>query len=352
MAHAIVYDPLTTPSPLQLKTYSIPTLLPSPDSVIVQFLASPVNRVDLMLLAGQYPVKPTQHLSSSPIPGFDGCGTVLASASPSFSPGDIVLPRDLGLGTWRSHAVLPASSLLKLPAGTPPLAGALLRSGAVIAWLLLEEIRQLAEGDTIIMSAGTSTVAQFLIQLARLKGISVILVIRDREASELENTKKFLRERGATAVLSETELEDSLSGKIVPSLLPESKPKLALDCVFGPVGKLLAETLAPGGTFVLVGLLGGAGASIQVGTKDLFVRQLSFVPFRGSEVLKRMGESKTTELFQKIATLFIEGHLKIPEIVTVRWKQENEEALEETLKGAVEKAKSNGVGYRKIVFLP
>ncbi|ROW17639.1 hypothetical protein VPNG_00857 [Cytospora leucostoma] len=322
----------------------------SRNEALVQFLAAPINRVDLMVLNSKYPVRPKHHLDSRPVPGFDGCGVVLESTSPDLSKGDMVIPRDLGLGTWRTHAVLPAASLIGVPAATPPLAGALLRSGVLIAWLLLHRVRVLQEGDAVIVSAGTSTVAWFLVQLARLMRVSVFLVVRDRGPDELRNVRDSLLELGAAAVISESELRESLAREApVPTCLPV-RPILALDSVFGPVGQLLVETLAPGGTFVLVGLLGGPGPNIQIDSTHLFDRRLSFLPFRGSEVIKSIGHSKVEELLNDLATMFLVGRLKTPKNTIVSWSDTDDQDLDQILTLAIESAASDSIGYRKTIF--
>jgi trans-2-enoyl-CoA reductase len=331
------------------------------DEVLVRFLAAPVNRVDLMLLAGRYPIKPKYTApspdgGSHPIPGFDGCAIVQTSATPDFQPGDLVLPRDLGLGTWRTHAALPASALIKLPAGIDPVDAALIRSGALIARLLLDEVTPLRAGDWVIASAGTSGVSQFLVQLARQRGVRVVLVVRDREEVVLAVVKAELRALGAYAVLSESELEAELAARSskTPSattgLLPKEPISLALDSVFGRVGQLLASALAPGGKFVLVGLLAGPSATVTVTTDHLFTRQLSFLPFRGSEHLKRMGSERAEQLIYETANMFIDGTLKRPTVNVVDWTTAGEGEVEEALKSAVQLASGKEVGHIKTVW--
>ncbi|KAK0660105.1 putative trans-2-enoyl-CoA reductase mitochondrial precursor [Cercophora samala] len=340
----------------QLVTHPIPTLSPDspPDSVLVRFLASPVNRVDLMVLNNQYPLKPKYTLppTNHPIPGFDACALVESSTSPLFHPGDLALPRDLGLGTWRTHALLPAHSLLKLPPNLPALSptdASLIRSGALIAHLLLNNpSTPLHPGDHIILSAGTSTVSQFLIQLAKNRNIKPILIIRDR--ADPAPVKKELLSLGAAAVLTESELEKELdSSSPAAGLLPKQPIVLALDSVFGKVGELLAASLAPGGKFVLVGLLAGPKASIPLTTQHLFTRQLSFLPFRGSEHLKRMGDEQTERLIGDIARMFADGTLKSPKVKVVEWGNAGEGEVEEALKQAVEMAKGEA-GHVKTVW--
>ncbi|KAJ5689311.1 hypothetical protein N7462_003703 [Penicillium macrosclerotiorum] len=325
-------------SPVEVIEHPIPSIT-GDDQVLVQMAASPVNRVDLMTLTNLYPVKPQYHVDDKPIPGFDGCGIVLDSSSPAFKKDDLVLPRILGLGTWRTHAVWPASSLLKLPRQTPPLSGALLRSGALVAWLLCEEITPLTAGDWVILSAGTSSVAQFFIQFARLKRVNTILVVRDR--ANIEETRGKLLSLGASLVLAESELaqatEETLPGKV----------KLALDSVFGQVGEDLARVLSPGGKFVLVGMLAGPKANISVTTGHLFYKQLSFLPFRSSEILKSMGDERATALIQHVATLLAGGSVQLPELHCVSWNSISDEES----KKALEAAQSKEVGYKKTVWL-
>lgn len=349
MARTLVQDVSASSSaPVRLVAQDDPAIPAGAEGLVhVKFLASPVNRVDLMVLSGQYPVKPQNTQDAAPIPGFDGCAVVTRSSSARFAEGDLVIPKGLGLGTWRTHAVVPDASLLRLPAATPVLGAALLRSGALIAWLLLEAVRPLQKGDSIIMSAGTSSVAHFLVQLARLREISVALVIRDRPSDAAEAAKKSLLSIGAAGVLTETELAEGT----VPLPLP-NKPVLALDCVYGRIGQILADALAPQGTFALVGLLSGPGSFISVSTGHLFTKQLSFVPFRGSEVLKRMGESKAEELVSHIAGLLKEGKLQVPQLNLVSWQQESDpELLSMELQQVLEKAKKDEVGSKKTVWM-
>ncbi|KAL1962639.1 hypothetical protein VTN77DRAFT_9353 [Rasamsonia byssochlamydoides] len=342
MAKSFVYDPSAPDVPLRLVTHDAPSMDGNEGQVLVKLLAAPVNRVDLMVLSGQYPVQPRYCVDEKPVPGFDGCGVVIESTSQRFQKGNLVLPRELGLGTWRTHAILPDTALMKLPRDTPPLAGALLRSGAVVAWLLLEHVAPLKSGDWIIMSAGTSCVAQFLVQFARLKGINTILVIRDRE--NIDTTRQKLLDLGAAAVISESELAQNappVPGKVV----------LALDCVYGSVGQNLANVLSPGGKFVLVGMLGGPRTSITVDTNHLFYKQLSFLPFRSSKFLEEMGDSKVEELFRHITRLFSDGSIKLPDLRVISWEQKEQDGLEQELRQAVKMAKSDETGYKKTVWL-
>ncbi|KAI5867002.1 hypothetical protein GGS23DRAFT_553096 [Durotheca rogersii] len=343
MARSFVHDPFSHHLPAQLVDHDIPSLPAEDGQVLIRFLSAPVNRVDHLVLSGKYPVKPRYAVEGKLVPGFDGCGIVLESRSSKFGEGDLVLPRELGIGTWRTHAVLPDTTLMKLPRGVRPLDAALLRSGALVSWLLLEEVAPLSRGDSVIVSAGTSCVAQFLVQLATRKGVNVILVIRDRE--DIDAVKTKLLNLGAALVLTETELATEGNARF------PGKVVLALDSVFGTVGQHLAHSLSPGGKYALVGMLAGPAASITVDTTHLFYKQLSFVPFRSSEILKSMGGDEVERLVAKIAGFFIDGSLKTPELRAVSWDDRGKDEIEEALRQATEMAQSKQAGYKKTVWL-
>jgi len=112
-----------------------------------------------------------------------------------------------------------------------------------------------------------------VVQLARLRDLRSISIIRDREIACTAYIKQSLIELGADMVLTEKELpEQSVHLKTKPLIL-------ALDSVFGASGRLLIGCLATGGTFVQLGFLGGAEERLQLGSEDMFVRKLTFRGF-------------------------------------------------------------------------
>jgi hypothetical protein len=95
-------------------------------------------------------------------------GEVVASNSPAFQPGDVVLH---GLG-WRSHAVVPARHATKVDLSLAP-AGAylgVLGMPGLTAYAGLVEVAGLREGDTVFVSGAAGAVGSLAGQIARLKG--------------------------------------------------------------------------------------------------------------------------------------------------------------------------------------
>ncbi|KAG8625624.1 hypothetical protein KVT40_006025 [Elsinoe batatas] len=326
----------STINDLRLIQHALPQWTNAKGQVFVRFATSPINKVDMMVLSGSYPVKPSVTLDDASIPGFDGCAVVLRSNSPRFQSGDLVIPSKLWMGTWRTHAVFPDGDLIKLPRDTPPLAAALLRSNVAIAWLLLHEVIPMKAGDWIIMTAGTSCVAHFVVQCAKMKGVKVVLVVRDGEKAE-ENKERLLG-RGAEMVLTEAEL-------IARPSFPEPIV-LALDCVFGPVGEALLDVVAMGATYVLVGVLRGIDETVGLKAKHLFAKQITLRTFRGSAILAQKGDGGVVALFNRLAQMFVDNLLTIPDVDVREWPV-GEGSMREVL-GTVQ---ANRPGTRKCVWL-
>ncbi|KAF2219370.1 hypothetical protein BDZ85DRAFT_291754 [Elsinoe ampelina] len=321
---------------IHLIKHALPQWTNVEGQVLVKFAASPINKVDMMVLSGSYPVSPSATHDGAPIPGFDGCAVVVRSNSSRFQPGDLVIPARLGLGTWRTHAVFPDENLIKLPRDTPPLAAALLRSNVAIAWLLLHEVIPLKAGDWIIMTAGTSCVAHFVVQFAKIEGVKVVLVVRDSE--EAEEDRERLLGLGAEMVLTEAEV-------VARPSFPEPIV-LALDCVFGPTGEALLDVVATGATYVLLGVLRGINETVILKAKHLFTKQITLRTFRGSAILAQKEDGGVEALFDGLAQMFVDNLLTIPEIDVREWPVD-----ESVMREVLERVQANTPGTRKCVWL-
>lgn len=344
------------PSPDAARVISINTASTLPDlaptAVQVRFLAFPINPQDLMAIAGRYPVAPAYHHGTHPIPGNDGVARVelVGAAVTTLHAGDLVIPKRHGLGTWRSHAQLPASALLRIPCSVDPAGAALLKMGVAPAHLLLEDMRALRPGDWVVLNGGGGVIAQMVVQFARLRGCRAASVIRARE--DFEVVAAGLRERGADVVVAEEELERC--GPKAHPLLEEAVEKkrvvLALDAVFGRAGERLAALLAPGGTFVNYGSLGGADGVLRVSQELLFWKQIKFRNFRLSQQLALRSDDEQERLLTWFADLLVQGQLKTAVVERVQWSSDAAE-LSESVKRSLEIAVQRPIGAKKQVFV-
>jgi len=282
---------------------------PGDDEVLIAFIASPINPLDVLVLTGQYPVLPQHKFHGQPVPGYDGVAQVLRCGRnvTALTPGDFAIPSQFGLGTWRSHAVVSPTELQKIPEPKDPIFASLLRLGVSTAYCLVQDMTSLKTGDRIIVNAGTSVVAQFVTQFARRRGVGVIHVVRDRAPHQMDSLRKTLRDAGAEDLLTEEELVVQCS-----ALRKTGKTMLGLDAVFGDSGMAILAALSDGGTFVQLGFLGGQTGRVTLHPDDLFARRLSMKGFRGSAQMALRSAEEKTRLFNSWVDMFNRGDLQLP----------------------------------------
>ncbi|EKG16291.1 Alcohol dehydrogenase superfamily zinc-containing [Macrophomina phaseolina MS6] len=335
-----------------------------PSEVLVAFLVSPVNPQDLAVIAGRYPVQPSFHhppaSGHAPIPGYDGAARVLGVGcnvkTDVVSPGDLVIPARHGIGTWRTHAKLPADALVRVPASLAPTAAAMLRMAFCPAYLLLEDHRDAAgralrPGDWIVLNAAGGAIAGLLVQFARMRGCRTLGVVRDASV--------FLEQGGRGAagrpdvVVSEAELA-ARGAEVDPRVkaaVQGGQFVLALDAVFGEAGERTAKLLAPGGVFVAYGFMGGTdSASIQLTPELLFWKHITFRNFRLSDAMAGRSKEEQRRLFEWFAQLVEDGTIIPPPVEEVVLGGKGA-SLEDTVKKALDKASGKAARRNKQVFV-
>jgi trans-2-enoyl-CoA reductase len=323
--------------------------------VVVEFLAAPINPLDFLVLHGKYPVKPQNHIAIAdgeqrPIPGSDGAARIVktGSAVTLFHVGDTVILRTHCRGSWRTHAVLDENDVLRVPSELDPRLACILRMGVAPAYFLLRDYSPLEPGDWIIQNAAAGTVSHFVTQLARLQGVNVISVIRDRGTDdELERTKRSLRSHGASIVLTVDELKTTGA-----EVLAGKRVNLAVDFVSDDaLARLMASFLAPGATLVTAGFLGVAPSGPEGNLRQfLWQRNITLKAFRLSDCLGRRSAFHQTALLEWFARLFMEGTLKAPVLEYVRWKR-GDQGLEGKLQEVLERHERGQVGERKKILV-
>lgn len=104
-----------------------------------------------------------------------GVGRVLASRTPSLGVGDAVAG-ELG---WRTHAVLPAAELTRLPPDDVPLRHHLNALGptGLAAWFAVDLARP-APGETLLVAPGAGAVGSLAAQIAHARGARVVATAR------------------------------------------------------------------------------------------------------------------------------------------------------------------------------
>uniref|UniRef100_A0A3Q2SND5 Enoyl-[acyl-carrier-protein] reductase, mitochondrial n=1 Tax=Fundulus heteroclitus TaxID=8078 RepID=A0A3Q2SND5_FUNHE len=222
---ALVYRKHGDPSRV-VELEDVPVPQTGEKDVLVKLLASPINPSDINMIQGTYAILP----DLPAVGGNEGVAQVLEVGSQvkSLKPGDWVIPRDAGLGTWRTEAVLAEDDVILVPNGIPLLSAATLGVNPCTAFRMLSDFEDLRPGDSVIQNAANSGVGQAVIQIAAARGINTINVIRDRpDFTQLCDRLKAI---GASHVIKEESLRRPEMKELFKTC---SKPKLALNGVGG-----------------------------------------------------------------------------------------------------------------------
>ena len=148
-------------------------------------------------------------------------GVVQQSADDRFRPGDLVSH----FSGWRNYAVVDASAISKIDAAAAPEQAWLgvLGVPGFTAYIGLERIGALKEGETIFISAAAGAVGSMAVQIAKAKGARVIA------SAGGEAKTAWVRELGADVVIDYKATGD------LTSALAEAAPQ-GIDLYFDNVG--------------------------------------------------------------------------------------------------------------------
>lgn len=154
-----------------------------PDTVLVEMAAAGVNPVDWKILTGAMRGAIPHHLPL--VPGWEVAGTVVATgpAITGLRPGDRVAAyarKDhVQDGTFAERVGVPDRAWAKVPDGVPlDVAGAVPLAGMTADMLL--DAADVRAGDTVLVHAASGGVGSFAVQLARLRGATVIGTASER----------------------------------------------------------------------------------------------------------------------------------------------------------------------------
>ena len=217
---------------------------------LVQVLAAPINPSDVLTLTGMYGALP-------PLPavgGNEGVGKVVAHGPGVTSPPigqTVLLP--VGCGTWATHIVADAKRLMPLPNEADPVQLAMMTVNPPTAKLMLSEFVDLQPGDWVIQNAANSGVGEYLVQIAKLRGLKTVNIVRRESAIDA------VKAAGGDVVV----VDGPGLMKRVAEATGEAKIRLGIDAIGGEATNRLASCLAVGGTLVNYGVMSGEDCVIS-----------------------------------------------------------------------------------------
>ena len=270
-----------------------PTPDPEANEVTIRMEAAPIHLADLYCMQG----KEQFEMPLPATPGFEGVGRISA-VGPSvsdWSVGDRVFA-PLASGTWRDEIVVPVSDLLPAPDGDAAQL-ALMPINPPTSYLILEDYGDLKEGDWVIQNAANSNCGRYLIELAKLRGIKTVNVVRRPELIP------ELQDLGGDVVL--------VDGDDLPERMLEAtggvRAKLGVDAVNGMATARIASCLEDGSTVLVYGMLTGEPCMLPPDVSFLQdIRLEGFYTIR--QYAKRTPE-EVRKIYEDLVKLFEEGHL-------------------------------------------
>ena len=238
-----------------------PIPVPTSDELLVRVTAAGVNRADVMQRKGNYPPPP----GASDVLGLEISGVVASrgDGASGWSVGDRVCGIVTG-GGYAEYCVIPSLQALPIPERVSTVAGAALPEACLTVWTNVFERGRLADGDTFLVHGGSSGIGTTAIQLARLSGARVFATAGSDEkcaACERLGAERAVNYRTGNFAAA---IEAATQGRGVDVIL---------DMVGAPYLQPHLDTLALEGRLVLIGLMGGAKAELNL--LQLMSRRLS-----------------------------------------------------------------------------
>ncbi len=295
MPRAIVLHRYGPPEALQLEELPRPQL--ALDELRLRVLAAGVNRTDIEIRAGHWPIRRDDPFPY--IPGVEAVGDVIEAGAGvrDFAIGDRAITMMMGLagvraerpGGYQDEVVVPAAHCAKIGANVNPRAIAAFGLAGVTALNGLQ-IAGAAAGKAILVTGASGGVGSCAIRIGKALGARMVALTRDpaREQS--------LRGFGADEVVCAREGQGEIA-------LPEVDG--VVDTVGGAIFGALVEALKPCGRLCLVGGVGGEAIHLSAWA---LLREITLTGW-SSETLDG------TALRRDIATLtrlFREAHLIPP----------------------------------------
>ncbi len=248
---------------------------PGPGEVLVEVAAAGLNRADLLQRMGRYPAPPGV---PPEVPGLELSG-VVARVGPGvrlWKPGDRVMAV-VGGGAMAREALVPERELLAVPASMGLHEAAAVPEAFLTAWDALALQGGLRAGTRLLVHAAGSGVGTAAVQLGRWAGAQVLGT--SRSAWKLERCAGLGLEHGVL-------VRDGRFAEAVRRHVPQGVD-LVLELVGGDYLPESVRALSERGRLVLVGLLGGARATLPLG--EVLSRRIEL---RGTVLRSRPPEEK------------------------------------------------------------
>jgi putative PIG3 family NAD(P)H quinone oxidoreductase len=226
---------------------------PGPGEVLVDVVATAVNRADVLQRRGFYDPPP----GASPYPGLECSGRIgaLGEGVAGWAVGDEVCALLSG-GGYAERVAVPAGQLLPVPAGLSLLEAAALPEVVCTVWSNVFQLAALQPGEVLLVHGGTSGIGTTALQLAARHGARVFCTVGTPEKAARAV------ELGAERAVLYRE-EDFVD--VVRTATGGRGADVVLDNMGAAYLDRNLRVLATGGRLVVIGLQGGVMAELDLG---------------------------------------------------------------------------------------
>ena len=188
MMRAIAIDRFGGPEVLEARDVEVPA--PQPGEARVRVECAGVNYIDIYMRSGAYARSDTYKTPLPMVIGMEGAGTVdaVCDGVEGLAPGQRVA-WCIVRGAYAEYAAVPAWRLVPVPDAVPlDVACALMLQGST-AHYLTHSAWPVRAGDVCVVHAGAGGVGQLLIQLAKLRGATVIATVGTPEKAAIARAR-------------------------------------------------------------------------------------------------------------------------------------------------------------------
>lgn len=282
-----------------------PKPVPGNGEVLIKVSASGVNRPDVFQRKGAYAPPP----GVSDLPGLEIAGEIVGGTlEDKHNPfglkmGERVCALVAG-GGYAQYASVPLAQCLPVPAGLSDIEAAALPETFFTVWSNVFDRAQLGAGEgganeTLLVQGGSSGIGVAAIQIAHALGFRVFATAGTAEKC------KACEALGAERAIN-YKSEDFV--EVVKSLTNDRGVDVILDMVAGGYVPRELSALADGGRLVIIALLGGAKAEVNLG--EVLRRRLTVT---GSTLRPRPVEFKAKlamQLKERVWPMIEDGCIK------------------------------------------
>lgn len=229
-----------------------PNPQPKAGEVLIKVHAAGVNRPDVLQRMGKYPVPP----GVTDLPGLEVAGEIIGGdlTGSGFAKGDLVCALLQG-GGYAEYCVAPVGQCLPVPKGLSAIEAASLPETFFTVWSNVFDRAGLAGNETLLVQGGTSGIGVTAIQMAAALGHRVFATAGTDEKSRA--CEALGAERGINY-----RTEDFVH--VTKSETGNKGVDVILDMVGGSYVEREINSLADDGRLVLIALLGGATAAVDL----------------------------------------------------------------------------------------